>query len=161
MPSQILPVTHYHRGTEAAAMLIKAEIERDDPTTSLLISSEYKDVEKAIIDIKPVLSRTSSYNNNNITSPSGSPGHGNSYQQRRRRSASDNSLSSLSSSNGSGAAASAGGSRRHSFSKDVGRAAAETFLVTRLSFKLLRYLGCAAEIIFFLINLFVLVFVVD
>lgn len=141
MPSQILPVTHHHRGTEAAAMLIKAEIERDDPTTSLLISSEYKDVEKAIIDIKPVLSRTSSYNNNNITSPSGSPGHGNSYQQRRRRSASDNSLSSLSSSNGSGAAASAGGSRRHSFSKDVGRAAAETFLVTRLSFKLLRYLG--------------------
>ncbi|KAH9772045.1 putative isoprenylcysteine alpha-carbonyl methylesterase ICMEL1 [Citrus sinensis] len=141
MPSQILPVTHHHRGTEAAAMLIKAEIERDDPTTSLLISSEYEDVEKAITSIKPVLSRTSSYNNNNITSPNDSPGLGNCYQQRRRRSASDNSLSSLSGSNGSGAASSAGGSRRHSFSKDVGRAAAETFLVTRLSFKLLRYLG--------------------
>ncbi|KAH9707623.1 putative isoprenylcysteine alpha-carbonyl methylesterase ICMEL1 [Citrus sinensis] len=122
-------------------MLIKAEIERDDPTTSLLISSEYEDVEKAITNIKPVLSRTSSYNNNNITSPNDSPGLGNCYQQRRRRSASDNSLSSLSGSNGSGAASSAGGSRRHSFSKDVGRAAAETFLVTRLSFKLLRYLG--------------------
>ncbi|GAY63937.1 putative isoprenylcysteine alpha-carbonyl methylesterase ICMEL1 [Citrus sinensis] len=141
MPSQILPVTYHHRGTEAAAMLIKAEIERDDPTTSLLISSEYEDVEKAITNIKPVLSRTSSYNNNNITSPNDSPGLGNCYQQRRRRSASDNSLSSLSGSNGSGAASSAGGSRRHSFSKDVGRAAAETFLVTRLSFKLLRYLG--------------------
>lgn len=154
MPSQILPVTHHHRGTEAAAMLIKAEIERDDPTTSLLISSEYEDVEKAITNIKPVLSRTSSYNNNNITSPNDSPRLGNCYQQRRRRSASDNSLSSLSGSNGSGAASSAGGSRRHSFSKDVGRAAAETFLVTRLSFKLLRYLGYAAEIIFFLIHLF-------
>ena len=32
-------------------------------------------------------------------------------------------------------------SRRQSFSRDIGHAAAETYLVTRLSFKLLRYLG--------------------
>ena len=31
--------------------------------------------------------------------------------------------------------------RRQSFSRDIGHAAAETYLVTRLSFKLLRYLG--------------------
>ncbi|XXG74313.1 hypothetical protein AAC387_Pa07g3069 [Persea americana] len=49
-----------------------------------------------------------------------------SNHQRRRRLASDNPLRPA---------------RRTSFSRDVGHAAAETFLLTRLSFKLLRYLG--------------------
>ncbi|RWR85601.1 putative isoprenylcysteine alpha-carbonyl methylesterase ICMEL1 isoform X1 [Cinnamomum micranthum f. kanehirae] len=49
-----------------------------------------------------------------------------SNHQRRRRVASDNPLRPA---------------RRTSFSRDVGHAAAETFLLTRLSFKLLRYLG--------------------
>ncbi|XP_077253706.1 isoprenylcysteine alpha-carbonyl methylesterase ICME-like isoform X3 [Tasmannia lanceolata] len=51
-----------------------------------------------------------------------------SYSQRRRRIPSEASLLSLP-------------SRQQSFSRDVGHAAAETFLLTRLSFKLLRYLG--------------------
>ncbi|KAJ4710613.1 Isoprenylcysteine alpha-carbonyl methylesterase ICME protein [Melia azedarach] len=129
MPSQILPITM--RPSErpppaTAAMLIKAEIENDDPTTSLLISSQYEDDEKAI---KPILTRASSFN----SSPTGSATStaASYYQHRRRRSSSENSLSSLSSS----------GSRRQSISKEVGHAAAETFLVTRLSLKLLRYLG--------------------
>lgn len=49
-------------------------------------------------------------------------------QQRRRRSASDISLTTLP-------------SRQRSLRRDVGHAAAETYLLTRLSFKLLRYLG--------------------
>ncbi|XP_077221396.1 isoprenylcysteine alpha-carbonyl methylesterase ICME-like [Tasmannia lanceolata] len=49
-------------------------------------------------------------------------------QQRRRRVASEASLPSIS-------------SRRHSFRRDVGHAAAETYLLTRLTFTLLRYLG--------------------
>ncbi|KAL6006936.1 hypothetical protein ACLOJK_032432 [Asimina triloba] len=51
-----------------------------------------------------------------------------SSQQRRRRISSDGSLSSLP-------------DRQPSLRRDVERAASETYLVTRLSFKLLRYLG--------------------
>lgn len=49
-------------------------------------------------------------------------------QQVRRRAASDTSLPTLP-------------SRQRSLRRDVGRAAAETYMLTRLSFKLLRYLG--------------------
>lgn len=48
--------------------------------------------------------------------------------QRRRRTPSETSLTTLP-------------SRQQSFSRDVGHAAAETYLLTRLSFRLLRYLG--------------------
>eukprot|EP01018_Ginkgo_biloba_P007736 Gb_22899 [translate_table: standard] len=55
-------------------------------------------------------------------------GANNGRQQRRRRSASESNIPGLQ-------------SRQHSFRNDVGHAAAETYLVTRLTFKLLRYLG--------------------
>lgn len=45
-----------------------------------------------------------------------------------------------------------GGSRRicrqQSFGRDIGHAAAETYLITGLSFKLLRYLGYLSQILF-------------
>lgn len=132
MPSQILPITHRPsepsilEASPPTSVLIKTEIDHDDPATSLIISSQFDDDEK-VVNVKPLLSRASSYS-------STSSANGSYYQHRRRRSASDNSLASLS--DGSG-----GGSRRRSFSKGVGHAAAETFLVTRLSLKLLRYLG--------------------
>ncbi|XP_031273646.1 probable isoprenylcysteine alpha-carbonyl methylesterase ICMEL1 [Pistacia vera] len=132
MPSQILPITQRPsepsilEASPPTSMLIKPEIDHDDPTTSLIISCQFGDDEKAV-NVKPLLSRASSYS-------STSSANGSYYQHRRRRSGSENSLASLS--DGSG-----GGSRRRSFSKGVGHAAAETFLVTRLSLKLLRYLG--------------------
>ncbi|KAK2635906.1 hypothetical protein Ddye_030698 [Dipteronia dyeriana] len=127
MPSQILPISH--RGsppaiqTAAASILIKTEIDNDDPAASLIVSSKFEDDDDKTASLSPLLSRASSYTTINPIN--------NFYQQRRRRTASDSSLSSLSE----------GGSRRQSISRSVGHAAADTFLVTRLSFKLLRYLG--------------------
>lgn len=138
MPSQILPITQRPsellilEASPPTSVLIKPEIDHDDLNTSLIISSQFDDDNKSV-DVKPLLSRASSYS-------STSSANGNSYQHRRRRSASDNSLASLS--DGSGG----GGSRRRSFSKGVGHAAAETFLITRLSLELLRYLGYAFSI---------------
>ncbi|KAL5759250.1 hypothetical protein ACOSQ2_018088 [Xanthoceras sorbifolium] len=126
MPSQILPISQ--RGSPssvetaaaaAASTLIKAEIDNGDPATSLIVSSQFEDDDKTV---SPLLSRASSYTTINPIN--------NYYQQRRRRTASDSSLTSLS-----------GESRRQSFTRGVGHAAADTFLLTRLSFKLLRYLG--------------------
>lgn len=139
MPSQILPITQRPsellilEASPPTSVLIKPEIDHDDLNTSLIISSQFDDDNKSV-DVKPLLSRASSYS-------STSSANGNSYQHRRRRSASDNSLASLSDGSGGG-----GGSRRRSFSKGVGHAAAETFLITRLSLKLLRYLGYAFSI---------------
>lgn len=65
-------------------------------------------------DTNPLLSRVLSHTNMGTTK-----------KHRRRRSASRPSQPV----------------RRQSFSRDIGHAAAETYLVTRLSFKLLRYLG--------------------
>ncbi|KAI9170068.1 hypothetical protein LWI28_022124 [Acer negundo] len=127
MPSQILPISH--RGlppvieTAASSILIKTEIDNDDPTASLIVSSKFEDDDDKTVSLSPLLSRASSYTTINPIN--------NYYQQPRRRTASDSSLSSLS----------GGGSRRQSISRSVGHAAADTFLVTRLSFKLLRYLG--------------------
>lgn len=53
----------------------------------------------------------------------------NGYNNRRRRTASDSEIFGFRP------------VRQHSFRQDVGHAAAETYLITRLSFKLLRYLG--------------------
>lgn len=53
----------------------------------------------------------------------------NGYNNRRRRTVSDSDISGLQP------------ERQSSFRQDVGHAAAETYLITRLSFKLLRYLG--------------------
>ncbi|RVW65185.1 putative isoprenylcysteine alpha-carbonyl methylesterase ICMEL1 [Vitis vinifera] len=97
----------------AATMLIQ---EHHDETARLLIDGR-------AVDTKPFLPRASSYTS------TGTPVNGSSfYQQRRRRIASDTSLASLTTD---------GGSR----SEYVAHAASETYLLTRLGFKLLRYLG--------------------
>ncbi|XP_065633262.1 probable isoprenylcysteine alpha-carbonyl methylesterase ICMEL1 [Quercus suber] len=126
MPSQmILPITNPH---PSHSLLEKPNsTSDDDPITTTTNSLLFED-EKAI-SIRPLLPRTLSYTNNNTTTTTTSATY---YQQRRRRIASENSLSSLSSS---------APDRRNSFGHDVGHAAAETFLITRLSLKLLRYLG--------------------
>ncbi|XVE91352.1 hypothetical protein REPUB_Repub01dG0002200 [Reevesia pubescens] len=125
MPSPILPISNH--SSSASSLLLKDEIDAD-PSTTLLISSQFH-TEKAIL-INPVLPRPYSYNNtsniNNSTTTN--------YQQRRRRSASDTSLALL-------ADESQTQSPPQSLSGEVGHAAAETFLLTRLSLKLLSYLG--------------------
>ncbi|XP_042500083.1 probable isoprenylcysteine alpha-carbonyl methylesterase ICMEL2 [Macadamia integrifolia] len=99
--------------------------EHDDQRRFLFLSSALFGADKAM-EKKPLLSRASSYtitndNHNNM----------NLQEQRRRRVNSDMCLSSLPPLP----------SRQYSLSRDVGHAAAETYLLTRLSFKLLRYLG--------------------
>ncbi|XP_058087106.1 isoprenylcysteine alpha-carbonyl methylesterase ICME isoform X2 [Magnolia sinica] len=78
---------------------------------SILSSSSTSIDDEAVT--KALLPRIPSFSNNH---------------QRRRRVASDGSLPAFR-------------YRQPSFSRDVGRAAAETYLLTRLSFRLLRYLG--------------------
>ncbi|XVF42967.1 hypothetical protein PTKIN_Ptkin02bG0002400 [Pterospermum kingtungense] len=126
MPSPILPISNRPSSSASATtMLLKAEIDAD-PSTTLLISSQF-DNEKAI-HIKPLLPRSSSLNN--TTNFNNSTAFIDIHQQRRRRISSDSSLSLLTDE-----------SPRQSISREVGHAAAETFLVTRLSLKLLTYLG--------------------
>ncbi|XP_068326236.1 probable isoprenylcysteine alpha-carbonyl methylesterase ICMEL1 [Pyrus communis] len=134
MPSQqILPIT-YHPPPQKS-LLKEAQ---DDPTTRLLLCSNFED-EESNTPVYPPLPTTSaaapppllsSYTTTSAAAPSN-------HQQRRRRTASDSSLSSHSD-EGS----------RHTLAVDVEHAAvdvehaaAETFLVTRLSLKLLKYLG--------------------
>uniref|UniRef100_A0A7N2L8W8 protein-S-isoprenylcysteine alpha-carbonyl methylesterase n=1 Tax=Quercus lobata TaxID=97700 RepID=A0A7N2L8W8_QUELO len=129
MPSQmILPITNLH---PSHSLLEKPNSTSDDDpitiTTTTTNSLLFED--EKTISIKPLLPRTLSYTNSTTTTTTTSATY---YQQRRRRIASENSLSSLSSSSPD---------RRNSFGHDVGHAAAETFLITRLSLKLLRYLG--------------------
>lgn len=155
MPSQqILPVTHHPypfsgpNPSSIDAMLVKVE---DDPTASLLVSSSFED-EKASSSFKPVLPRASSYTCTSIsTSASASSSTTTTatkaksfYQKRRRRAASEDSLSSLSD-----------GENRRSLGRQVGHAAAETFLLTRLGLKLLRYLGWVAVMEFLLVFFYV------
>ncbi|KAK9276333.1 hypothetical protein L1049_005865 [Liquidambar formosana] len=133
MTSQILPISTHSlsssssstmsaiSATTTGTMLLHGE---DDPTTSLLISSSLED--EKTMPIKPFLARASSYTNTTTAS------NGNFYQQRRRRIASETSLSSFTD---------GGGGSRQSFGRDVGHAAAETYLITRLTLKLLRCLG--------------------
>ncbi|MCD7472618.1 putative isoprenylcysteine alpha-carbonyl methylesterase icmel1 [Datura stramonium] len=77
------------------------------------------------IETKPLLSRAFSYTSSSSSSSSSSSNFGK-QQQRRRRIASENSLLS-------GAV--------EACRQDMGRAASDTYVVTRLSFTLLRYLG--------------------
>ncbi|KAJ9708068.1 hypothetical protein PVL29_000229 [Vitis rotundifolia] len=97
----------------AATMLIQ---EHHDETARLLIDDR-------AVETKPFLPRASSYTSTG-TAVNGSIF----YQQRRRRIASDTSLASLTTD---------GGGR----SEYVAHAASETYLLTRLGFKLLRCLG--------------------
>lgn len=127
MPSPLLPISsRSSKSSPERALLVKSQIE-DDPSTNIFISSQFED-EKAM-SMEPLVSRAASYNGTIATTTTDDSAKN--YQQRRRRIGSENSLSSLSS----------GDSPQQSFSEDVGHAAAETFLVTRLSLKLLTYLG--------------------
>ncbi|XP_050225301.1 isoprenylcysteine alpha-carbonyl methylesterase ICME-like isoform X1 [Mercurialis annua] len=121
-------------------MLLQQEIFNfDDPTGNFLVSSQFDEEKETNFSIsKPLLSRTSSFAG--ISSVSSATTVVNS-EQRRRRIASESSIPSLlddvSGSDGGGDAT----PRGQSIGQEVGHAAAETFLVTRLSLKLLSYLG--------------------
>ncbi|KAM5567591.1 hypothetical protein ABKV19_015589 [Rosa sericea] len=140
MPSQqILPITYHPPSSNPAAtekLLVKSE---EDPSTRLLLFSHFEDEEKAA-PLKPLLPKSASYTFNTSTTASASAataGSANNNQKRRRRTASDNSLYSSSSNSSSEEAA----ADSHSIAGDVEHAAAETYLITRLSLKLLSYLG--------------------
>ncbi|KAG6654015.1 hypothetical protein I3843_05G106400 [Carya illinoinensis] len=141
MGSSILPITNKlpsHSSLEqltpssmpasafTSTMLLRGG--EDDPTSSLLFSSSFED--DTAISQTPILPRALSYSPP-TTAAANTISPNCFYQQRRRRTASVNSLCPLS----------RGDDRRQSFGRDVGHAAAETFLLTRLSLKLLRYLG--------------------
>ena len=107
-------------------MLLRSE--DDLSSTRLLVSQNFEDEKET--EAKPLLSMASSYTN---TSKATTTGAANFYQKRRRRPASDDSPS-FSSDCGLH-------SRGQSFREGVGHAASETYLMTRLGFDLLRYLG--------------------
>ncbi|KAK2997044.1 hypothetical protein RJ639_001423 [Escallonia herrerae] len=117
MQAQILPVSN-------PSSLMPPSL---PSTGTLLIRSDGDDDENKI-EIKPFLSRSSSYNGVTTASTKTRPKF---YQLWRRRVASDASLSDRP----------AGDGRHHSFRQGVGQAASDTYLITRLCFKLLRYLG--------------------
>ncbi|KAB5538266.1 hypothetical protein DKX38_015799 [Salix brachista] len=128
MPSHILPVTNpsLHSSKQHSYLRIDPTmpLKQGDPITSTrLESSPFED--ETIISVRPLLSRTPSFAGTTTTSSA-------SYQQRRRRAASENSLPSLSDDSFS---------QRPSPAREVDHAASETFLLTRLSLKLLRYMG--------------------
>lgn len=128
MPSPILPMSHRPSPSalETTIKMIKPEISSYDPRTSLIVSSQFEDDDKAAAD--PLLARSSSFSS-----------FKNCYQKRRRTS-SDSSLNSLSA--GPSPSPSHLSSRQHSsITRAVGHAAVDTFLLTRFSFKLLTYLG--------------------
>ncbi|XP_015571939.1 probable isoprenylcysteine alpha-carbonyl methylesterase ICMEL1 isoform X1 [Ricinus communis] len=111
------------------AMLLKQEILNfDDPTARFLIDEETS------ISSKPLLSRTSSFAGTTTITTTSSSSVNSYHQQRRRRIASESSIPSLFDDI-------TGSPRAQSISQEVGHAAAETFLVTRLSLKLLTFLG--------------------
>ncbi|KAI5419119.1 probable isoprenylcysteine alpha-carbonyl methylesterase ICMEL1 [Lathyrus oleraceus] len=135
MTSEILPITNHQTpnahssslsSSSALTMLLKYDDE-ENPYTSLLHSSLKNN---NIMSIKPLLSRSSSFNSsiNNNDSIGAVPSF---YQKTRRRVASEDSLAYVSNSS----------SRGSSFGRDVRHVASETFLLTRLGLKMLTYLG--------------------
>ena len=168
MPSHILPISNKKGALDhsplyaiptpsfsssssfvTATMLVKG-MEQDDPSASLLLSSSSSSSlddtinnsinTKTMMPFKPLLSRASSFTNTNANSNSHSSMGGSYFsQKRRRRSASEDSLSS---SNGGSSG------RRSSIGNDVRHVASETFLLTRLGLKMLRYLGYDSHVLF-------------
>ncbi|KAL3367838.1 hypothetical protein AABB24_008951 [Solanum stoloniferum] len=114
-PSMLIPTS----SATADTMLVRSEphiIPSSSSSTILLV----QDDDDSKIETKPLLTRAFSYSSSSSSSSNLV------MQQRRRRIASANSLLS-------GAVE---GCRR-----EMGRAASDTYVVTRLSFRLLRYLG--------------------
>uniref|UniRef100_M1CCN2 protein-S-isoprenylcysteine alpha-carbonyl methylesterase n=1 Tax=Solanum tuberosum TaxID=4113 RepID=M1CCN2_SOLTU len=116
-PSMLIPTS----SASADTMLVRSEphiIHSSSSSTILLVQDDDDDSK---IETKPLLTRAFSYSSSSSSSSSNLV-----MQQRRRRIASANSLLS-------GAVE---GCRR-----EMGKAASDTYVVTRLSFRLLRYLG--------------------
>lgn len=139
MPSQqILPITHHpfpfpnpnpNPNSSNDMCCITVEHVDDDDRILLPAPSSLSFEDEKVMPIKPLLPRSSSYSSTSTTT---STTKGKKfYQQRRRRIPSDDSLLSLS----------ADGDRLRSSGRDVEHAAADTFLLTRFSLKLFRYLG--------------------
>lgn len=101
----------------------------DDDRILLPPPSSLSFEDEKVMPIKPLLHRSSSYSSISTTTPTTKGKKF--YQQRRRRIPSDDSLPSLF----------ADGDRLRSSGRDVEHAAADTFLLTRFSLKLFRYLG--------------------
>ncbi|KAE9614527.1 hypothetical protein Lal_00012241 [Lupinus albus] len=104
--------------------------DNDPSTTTLLLSSSSSPSSSSFIPIKPLLSRTSSFNtyDNNKNKNNTILAH-----NRRRRAASEDSLSSSFSN--------VTHQTKSSFGNDVRHVASQTFLLTRLGLKMLTYLG--------------------
>ncbi|KAK6133800.1 hypothetical protein DH2020_032511 [Rehmannia glutinosa] len=132
MQSHLLPVSNPSTPSSSSSasptMLIRSEDDLGIATTRIFMPPSFEEDKKN--ETIPFITRTLSYTEAVPTSANSNSYH----QKRRRRVASDNSLLIF-----SGDPLSAG--RRPSFRQEVGRAASDTYLVTRLSFKLLRYLG--------------------
>lgn len=118
--SPILPLTNPYVGssTEMPTMFLQRPSDYL-PTTRLLISPSIDDDKP--IERKPLLSRAFSFNGGIATTSQ--------QHQRRRRTASDENLLCFSNAG------------EDSITSNVEHAASETYLVTRLCLKLLRYLG--------------------
>ncbi|KAL6543747.1 hypothetical protein OROGR_010244 [Orobanche gracilis] len=112
-------------GSTSPTMLIRSDDDLGTATTRILMPSSIE--EDMNNETRPFIPRTSSCTENPADSNS-------KRQKRRRRLSSGNSLLNF-----SGCLTS--DSRRQSFRQDMGRAASDTFLITRITFKLLRYLG--------------------
>ncbi|KAH1205704.1 putative isoprenylcysteine alpha-carbonyl methylesterase ICMEL1 [Glycine max] len=142
MPSQILPTPNYRALDSAVSsppsMLLRAKVDDmdDDPSASLLQHSPPSFQEMSLN--KPPLPRASSFTTTTATTTRSKGSHTRHcfYQKRRRRAASQDSLPSVSVDTASTTTTTT--TTRSSFGRDV---ASETFLLTRLGFKMLRYLG--------------------
>lgn len=105
-------------GAATAALLLKSEHDSDVDTTRISMPSS-SEIDGGI-EKKPLIPRTTSYTNGGNSSSN--------QKQRRRRVASETSIVTLSL-----------GRRRHFGRMTI--APSETFLITRLTFKLLGFLG--------------------
>ncbi|KAG6405571.1 hypothetical protein SASPL_133162 [Salvia splendens] len=110
----------------SAAMLIGSELDLGAAVSRILMPPEE---EKKKDEGSPLIPRTSSYTE---AATSNSYQH----QKRRRRAASDNSLLTLE-----------GGGGCRSLRQVAGRDASDTYLVTRIGFQLLRYIGVGFRLI--------------
>ncbi|GAB2297088.1 Probable isoprenylcysteine alpha-carbonyl methylesterase icmel1 [Dionaea muscipula] len=123
--------------TTTTTMLLQKTNDINLQSSHLFISTPvHADGERTNHEKTPLLSRTLSYTAAGTTAFGGGGGAGG-HQQRRRRTASEESLFSIGDHSGGGG----GGDGGQSLGQNVGHAAAQTYLVTRLCLSLLRYLG--------------------
>ncbi|XP_051149475.1 isoprenylcysteine alpha-carbonyl methylesterase ICME-like [Andrographis paniculata] len=133
-PSPLAPSQMTRSAPSSAAMLIGSEDDLGAGATRIAMPPSVEENRKH--EMRPLISRTLSQTdaaanlNSNLNLNMNMNLHLNSFQQkRRRRAASDTSLLTLTA------------GERRSFRQNMGDAASDTYLITRLSFTLLRYLG--------------------